>query len=441
MKTTTKTFERVGETMRTATFPNGLCVHIVPKPGFAKKSVAYLVRFGSMHRWVKDAAGKTVELPQGIQHFIEHLLFESGAEDLSRRFLSVNAVVNAYTTTNRTVYYFQTTDDIQAPLGLLTQMVFHPEFGEAAIRKEAAIIESEFKMYEDEVDQSVYLDGLRSLYFAHPIKDEVLGTLDTIRAMNETTIREAYDLGYRKGNIELVIVGDVDADQTLAYLASREEFQDGASSDRLKAVYPEEADRVASPSQRIPKPINIAYASVSGKLPKAMLKSPLDAALLEIKLGFLLESLIGKQSANYHELIEKSLANDSLDFLGSVEPTFGFFRITTETRKIDATVEALKRILAKAASTPISPEQFLASRNRMIGSFYRSFNRIDGVASVFSDYLAKDVDVEALMKAALDITIEDILALSKDLANASLSVLIHHPDGGTATGANRAKMV
>jgi predicted Zn-dependent peptidase len=172
-----------------------------------------------------------------------------------------------------------------------------------------------------------------------------------------------------------------------------------------------------------------------------MLKTPLDAALLEIKLGFLLESLIGKQSANYHALIEKALANDSLDFLGSVEPTFGFFRITTETRKIDGTVEALRQILAKAASTPISEEQFLASRNRMIGSFYRSFNRIDGVASVFSDYLAKDVDVEALMEASLAITIEDIVELSKAIADASLSVLIHHPDGAMNGGANRVKMI
>jgi predicted Zn-dependent peptidase len=237
------------------------------------------------------------------------------------------------------------------------------------------------------------------------------------------------------------MVGDVDVAETLAFLQRQPEFQGGEQSERLVPVYPDEEDRVASPSQRIPKPINIAYASVSGKLPKAMLKTPLEAALLEIKLGFLLESLIGKQSANYHDLIERALANDTLDFLGSVEPTFGFFRITTETRKIDGTVEALKEILAGAASTPISQAQFLASRNRMIGSFYRSFNRIDGVASVFSDYLAKDVDIEALMEAALDITIEDIVALSKDIANASLSVLVHHPDGVMTSGANRVKMI
>ncbi|MCK7488429.1 MAG: insulinase family protein [Bacillus subtilis] len=56
-------------------------------------------------------------MPQGIHHFIEHMLFESGADDLSRKFMAANAMVNAYTTTNRTVYFFHTTDAIDKPLG------------------------------------------------------------------------------------------------------------------------------------------------------------------------------------------------------------------------------------------------------------------------------------------------------------------------------------
>lgn len=441
MNRSVKTFDRVGETMHSATLSCGLTVHILPKKGFAKKSVSYLVRFGSMHRFVQNESGNQLELPEGIHHFIEHLLFESGAEDLSRQFLGMNAIVNAYTTTNRTVYYFQTTADILAPLRLLTRMVFHPEFAGEAIQKEAAIIESEFRMYEDEVEQSVYLDGLRALYFRHPIKDEVLGTIASIRDMTQDKIAEAYRLGYRKGNIELLIVGDVDVEETLAYVENLPEFKEDAATSRLMLEVPNEQDGVVSASTTFHKPINIAYASVTGKLPKAMLGGPLEAALMEIKLGFLLESLIGKQSKQYHDLIVRQLANDTLDFVGSVEPTFGFFRITTETRKIDATIEALKTILQNAASTPISQEQFLASRNRMIGSFYRSFNRIDGVANIFSDYLAKDVDVDMLMDAALSITKDDIVQLANQLQTAAICVLIHRPDVASKHGASSSKVI
>ncbi|MCK7488427.1 MAG: hypothetical protein MZU97_25185 [Bacillus subtilis] len=132
------------------------------------------------------------------------------------------------------------------------------------------------------------------------------------------------------------------------------------------------------------------------KLPNALLQDPMGCAMLEIKLNFFLETLIGKQSDEYHALIKRQLANDSLDYSSAIEVTNGYFRITTESTKPEQTLAVLQSIVAHAVDRPLDETKFLANRNRLIGSYYRAFNRIDGIANVFSDYLVRGIDVDRL---------------------------------------------
>ena len=46
----TKAFPRIGETLYTSTLPNGLTLHIVPKPGFRSFYAVFATNYGGAHR-------------------------------------------------------------------------------------------------------------------------------------------------------------------------------------------------------------------------------------------------------------------------------------------------------------------------------------------------------------------------------------------------------
>jgi predicted Zn-dependent peptidase len=427
MKLAKHIYHRVNETLFTGVLPSGLTVKIIPKRGFAKKSVAFVVKFGSVHKRFMDANQTVVTLKEGIHHFIEHMLFESGADDLSRKFMAANAMVNAYTTTNRTVYFFHTTDSIDKPLGLLVDMLFHPKFELEDITKEQAIIEQEYRMYEDEVDQAIYFDTLASLYHTHPVKDEVLGSIQTIRSMDKAMLDQGLQIGYHPANMTLLIVGDVDPKAVFDSLQTMPELTSIPLHSHLTAMAEVDIDTIVRPQFEVRKDINIAYVTYAAKLPNHLLTDPMDCAMLEIKLNFFLETLIGKQSDDYHQLIKRQLANDSLDYSSAIEVTNGYFRITTESKKPEQTLSALQAIVQNAPNRPLDETQFMANRNRLIGSYYRAFNRIDGIANVFSDYLVKGIDVDQLMDNALKLQVGDLAIIAQIVASSPSVSLIHRP--------------
>ena len=47
---TTKAYPRLGETLYTTTLPNGLTLHVVPKPGFRSYYAVLAANYGGDHR-------------------------------------------------------------------------------------------------------------------------------------------------------------------------------------------------------------------------------------------------------------------------------------------------------------------------------------------------------------------------------------------------------
>ena len=85
--------------------PSGLRIFVCPKP--LRGAYAFFgTRFGSMDRTYRNAAGETVEMPDGVAHFLEHKLFDETPEgDPSARLSALGAESNAYTGYEKTVYF------------------------------------------------------------------------------------------------------------------------------------------------------------------------------------------------------------------------------------------------------------------------------------------------------------------------------------------------
>ena len=80
----TKAFPRIGETLYTSTLPNGLTLHIVPKPGFRSFYAVFATNYGGAHRrFTLD--GQTLDTPAGIAAGGDKLVVRTADEEAESR--------------------------------------------------------------------------------------------------------------------------------------------------------------------------------------------------------------------------------------------------------------------------------------------------------------------------------------------------------------------
>lgn len=399
-----KRYHNVDEVLYETTLPNGMKVIILPKPGFRKKSVSLMVPFGSIHTHFRhQLTQEEVTFPLGVHHFLEHMLFESPDLDITRKFSEANASVNAYTASNRTVYFFSTTDDLEKPLTHLLEMVFFPTFETSLLNKEKQIILQEHQMYQDDPDQQMYYEMMKQLFQVHPVRYETLGTQESIQSMDETILRFAYEIGYHPTKMTLLVVGDVQVADIEALLFGYPFLVQASTPLEYTSLSHDEP--MALGTQKHEKVIDTAipYVDFAWKLPTKWLQDGTDKAYLEILLNFMIEMFFGRQSDVYHTLLNKQWINENFEYYVLIEEDYGYIRFHLETHEPKLVIDELSKAIQTIDLHAIPDRLFLANRNRLIGSYYRIFNRIDSLASFFSDVSIKGFDVDQLMERAVAI--------------------------------------
>ena len=138
--------------------------------------------------------------------------------DAYNEFTKLNAHANAYTSVDKTVYFFNTNDDLYEPLKVLLDMYFTPYFTAEAVEKERSIIISEIKMTEDSPLAKMDSKLFKSLYPNDYISVEVAGTIDGVNSITKEDLDRVYSHFYTNDNSELVIVGNVDKDELFNYI-------------------------------------------------------------------------------------------------------------------------------------------------------------------------------------------------------------------------------
>src|SRR5262245_27015798 len=169
--------------------------------------------------WVK--AGSADETPDvaGAAHVHEHMIFKGtqrrpvGA--IAAEVESSGGQINAFTSSDHTVYhlilasrYFATGLDIIADA--LQNTTFDPH----ELSKELNVVMEEWKRGEDSPTSRAATELFRLAYVEHPYGRPVIGFRETIEALNRERVVNFYQRWYQPNNMTLVIVGDVDREQT-----------------------------------------------------------------------------------------------------------------------------------------------------------------------------------------------------------------------------------
>lgn len=186
-------YPKIAEEVYLATLDNGMSLSIIKKKGFIEKAAFLSTNFGALdNRFYID--GKLQTYPAGIAHFLEHKLFEDDqGRDVTLDFVKLGADVNAFTTLDRTTYYFSTIDHFEESLELLLKFTSEFTSSEDTVNHEKRIIEQEINMYQDDPDYRVYLGCLQSLYPNTILGQDIAGSIDSIKKITAKDLKNNFD--------------------------------------------------------------------------------------------------------------------------------------------------------------------------------------------------------------------------------------------------------
>ncbi|MBR5184775.1 MAG: insulinase family protein, partial [Akkermansia sp.] len=189
------------------TCKNGLTVIVNRQTAFPVVSAQVWVGTGAAHEG--EFAGA------GLSHLIEHMVFKGtrdlNAQQLNEEVAELGGMWNAYTSTDRTVYYIDGPSAHRKRFSdILLQLVFFPSFPEDEFEKEREVIRREMAMYNDDPRDASYRALIRTVFTLNPRRLPVIGELAQFDALRYEDMRTYHRRRYTPANMFLCLAGDVE---------------------------------------------------------------------------------------------------------------------------------------------------------------------------------------------------------------------------------------
>lgn len=404
------TNETLQETVHLRRHSCGLPVYFCEKPGFQKRYACFATHFGSIDSKFSRGGRPTVEVPDGVAHFLEHKLFEGPDGNAMEEFSKSGAASNAYTSFNTTNYLFSCAEGFPGHLERLVRFVQQPHFTEENVEKEKGIIGQEIRMYEDSAGWRVYFNLLESLYRNHPVRKDIAGTVESIAGITPELLMTCYETFYHPENMILFAIGDEDREgyfELVDRILSEREWE---PLGRLDRVFPEEpveiADRRREERMVVSMPrLLMGFKDVHPGLPGK------DLLTRELSADILLELIFGQATAFHQSLYESQLIDDGFGASHSAMADVGHSMIGGETPHPERLEEAVLREIERVRRDGIDSEGFERQKRAIMGSFIRYFNSLEFTANHYCSYQFLGIDLLGIIDGLHALELSDLQRL------------------------------
>lgn len=193
-------------TLATTTLPNGLKVVSHDMPALETVSLGVWIAVGSRHE--RDTE-------HGLAHFLEHMAFKGtatrSARDIAEEIERVGGDLNASTGLESTGYYARTLKaDMPLALELIADILLHPRFDPAEVRKEREVILQELAASLDSPEDVVFDLIQEVAYPNQPVGRNILGDERSLRRVRAESLSAFLTERYRVGDMVLAAAGAVD---------------------------------------------------------------------------------------------------------------------------------------------------------------------------------------------------------------------------------------
>jgi zinc protease len=344
------------------TLDNGLKVLI---------SEDHKVPLATFQIWYRVGSRNEQSGKSGLSHLLEHMMFKGTAKYGSKEFSKIiqrnGGVDNAYTTSDHTTY-FQTmaSDRIGLSIDLesdrMTNLTMDPK---ETMAERAVVMEERRLRTEDDPQSALFENTIATAVKEHPYRRPVIGWMSDLASIQRDDLYAYYNKYYAPNNAFVVIVGDVNPDETMKKITAS--FGQIRESGIQKAHISREPEQNGEKRVTLKKEAELSYVLAGYHVPSVPHE---DSYALDV-LSAILSG--GKSARLYKSLVyEKKLAlNVGADYSGMYLDPFLFFLwgtpspgkdVTELEKSLYAEIEAIK-------TAPPSEQEVQKAKNQIEASF------------------------------------------------------------------------
>ncbi|HTC70562.1 MAG TPA: pitrilysin family protein, partial [Acidothermaceae bacterium] len=219
-----------GAVVRRTVLPGGLRVITETMP---------TVRSVSFGVWVGVGSRDETPALAGSSHYLEHVLFKGtkrrDAMEISAALDAVGGEMNAFTSKEYTCFYARVLDnDLPLAVDVISDMMTSSVVRTSDVDSERGVILEEIAMHEDDPGDVVHDAFAEALFGDTPLGRPILGTVQSITALQRTAIHGYYRRRYRPENMVIAAAGNLDHAKVVRLVAKAfgEMLNDDAQIDR-----------------------------------------------------------------------------------------------------------------------------------------------------------------------------------------------------------------
>lgn len=391
-----------------ALLPNGCEIIVKEKRNAPVAAVQAWVRTGAIHE------GKW--MGAGLSHFCEHMLFKGTTKRptgmLDQEIRGSGGDDNAYTTQDRTVYHITTeSKGFSTAFAALADMLMDSTFPPEETTKEHAVVVKEIERYQDSPDGALWETFERTIYSTHPYGVPVLGYTDRFKRVTREEVFAYYKARYTPQLCTFLVVGDVDAAQTIPEMAktlatwTRTSIEPVAIAEEPIQVAPRTVN-FTHPACEVPKFV-FAYPSVSMRNP--------DVYALDLLATIAGD---GRTSRLYIEMKDKQQLVLDVGAFNNTPLYAGYFAVTAQADegKLDTAKKVALAVLEGFKTTPPTADELARAKRKIRAQHIKGQMTAEGLAErIGSDWLiCGDLDFSERYTNRMEkVTAEDIVRVAK----------------------------
>lgn len=367
-------YKAINETLYEEVLPNGLTVRVVPKPGFRRSFAVFAADYGGADQRF-SLGGEWIETPAGIAHYLEHKMFDTEDGNALNILAASGAQPNAFTSSDITAYYFESTSRFRENLEQLLKFVSIPYFTDESVEKERGIIGQEIGMVEDSPGFQVYIRLMQALYHHSPVNSAVAGTVESIAKITTQDLYRCHKAFYAPSNMALAVTGNVNPEEVIAMA------------------------RDLLPEERAPKPI-VDYGEPEPDLPKTRYTElPMEVSAPQFMIGakvrpqlwgtahlhqkhvgnLALAALFGRASRFYSTLYSKNLLS-GFEYDFDYAAGTGTVCLAGESPNPQAVLEQVVSAADGVRKNGLDPVKFQQVKNAALGNLIFALEELDDLA-------------------------------------------------------------
>ncbi|MSR66422.1 MAG: insulinase family protein [Pedosphaera sp.] len=355
------------------TLPNGLTIIVREDHSAPVVSVQAWCRTGSIHEgeW----------LGAGLSHIIEHMLFKGTANRpgyrIDQEVQEAGGHMNAYTSFDRTVFHIDVpSTGARVAVDILCDIVQHASFPEAEMAKELEVIRREIDMGVDDPSRRSSRRLFETAYTLSPYRHTIIGYSDIFSELKRDDIVGYYRRRYVPGNLFIVVVGDVRAQDIVS------QIRDAFANNKAKPIptdwLPLEPRQTAPREVIEEAPVELSQLHLAWHIPDV--RHP-DQPALDV-LATLLGS--GRSSRLYQSVREKQGLVVSADAWTYTPQGTGLFGLsaTIEPDKLEAAKVAILAEVETLRREPPTADELRKVVKQFVAGTLGSRKTMDGQAAM-----------------------------------------------------------